>query len=250
MNELEYFEIKISEIRSIHGEYEGNFDSGKVIIFCHGFGVRRDSRTLFTDIGDAFKKDFGIVRFDFEEFNDKEKSITIGSIKYESVVLENVIEFIQNKFKPKSIDLISHSLGSIVACDSTLKGVNKLILLAGSPSNSYERLKLRFSDKEGSILDEDGLSIWERADGSKTIIKKEFWAELKSIVPIESYRKVVHKVDTYYIRALNDDKLKTDDDFEKIRYITGMKYFEVDGNHNFDGEDRKSLVRLLQNLLV
>jgi hypothetical protein len=249
MKELEYFEIKISENRSINGEYEGSFDSGKVIIFCHGFGVRRDGRTLFNDIGNAFKNEFGVVRFDFEEFNDKEKSITIGSIKHESVVLDHVIEFVTNKFKPENINLISHSLGSIVACDSNLNGVNKLILLAGSPSNSYERLKKRFSDKEGSILDENGRSIWERADGSKTIIKKEFWAELKSIVPIESYRKVVEKVDTYYIRALDDDKLKKGDDFEKIKDIPGIKYFEVEGNHNFDGDDRKDLVNLLLKIV-
>lgn len=49
MIRLTQFSIKLDEI-DIKGEYEGNDEYGKVVVFSHGFGVKRDSWGMFNEL--------------------------------------------------------------------------------------------------------------------------------------------------------------------------------------------------------
>jgi len=58
MTKLTQFEVKLDKKDVIKGEYEGDADSGRAIIFSHGFGVKRDSWGMFTKLGDLLKSNF------------------------------------------------------------------------------------------------------------------------------------------------------------------------------------------------
>lgn len=187
---LTQFEISKDRLSPVRGEYEGNENSGKVIIFSHGFGVLRDSRGLFTQLGDALKDKYLIVRFDYCEINKKENWTKVPSYYIQVKMLKTVFDYIQKLFNPNEINIIAHSLGSIIVGKSLIKGVNIAVLIAPPASKPYKRIKKYFSSREGAIINKSGTSILPRTDGSKTHVDSEFWIETKKFDPPLLYSKL------------------------------------------------------------
>ena len=96
----------------VSGEYEGNPGSGEVIVFVHGFGVKRDSRGMFTDISMVLNNKFLIVRYDsfLTEENDEIQRKVLEYSK-QAEMLTGVLEYIGREFRPAHVYIIAHSMG-------------------------------------------------------------------------------------------------------------------------------------------
>ncbi len=246
---LNQFKCKLTSKISIKGEYEGNENTGKVVIFSHGFGVQRDDRGMFNDLGDNLKNKFLIVRFDYSLINEKDNSTEVYPYSIQSKMLKKVYSYIKNKFSPNEVNIIAHSMGCLIVGLARIKNLNKVLLLSGPPSSPYSGIKKYFSNRSGTKIDENGTSILKRSDGSLTYIKKNFWKEMKSVNPPKLYSHLAKNSEVIFIRALSDQVI-TETEFSKISKNSKIKLIEIDGNHNFEGKARRELTNLISKYLT
>lgn len=130
---LTAFTQKLISGIEIKGEYEGNAKSGKIIVFSHGFGVKRDSRGMFNEIGDFLKSKSLIIRFDYNDINKAENLVTVLPYSDQAKILKKVLRFVKDEFQPKEINIISHSMGCLVTGILSPRNIEKIILLSPPP---------------------------------------------------------------------------------------------------------------------
>ena len=246
--ELTQFEIKTVHNQIVKGEYEGNTNSEKVIIFSHGFGVTRSSHGMFNEIGDALKNEYLIVRFDYAEVNQSENFTRVGSLTSQAEKLSSVIAYINQLIKVKQLNFIAHSMGCVILGMVNPPSINKCILLAGPSTSPYLRLKDYFSKRPETVIDESSESTIKRSDGSTTYVEKEFWHEVHNINPSRLYHQLADNSDVSFIQALNDQVL-TNESYESIMKIPKIKFSTLNANHDFEFEARTALVNVIKNIL-
>lgn len=232
------FQLSLDKIQT-KGEYEGNADSGKVIIFSHGFGVKRDSWGMFNELGDRYKPDYLVVRFDYTRILPQENATQVYPLSVQAKMLEQVIAYIREKFKSTEIDIIAHSQGCLVTGILSPHNIHKVILLASPLLPTYHRMIAYFAKREESMIDEKGISRLKRSDGSWTLVGPDFWQEVKTINPIALYQKLAPKTELYCVRALRDEVI-LDTNVDDLKEIKKLHYLELKGDHNFAGEARQN----------
>jgi len=247
MIKLTEFKIKTSNGETVLGEYEGNEKSGKVVVFSHGFGVTRTDHGMFTDLGDFLKGEYLVVRFDYNLINDKGKSMEVFPYSQQSRMLDAVLKFVKSSFKTKKVNLIAHSQGSLVVGVLQPSGINKTVLISTPLRSPYQRFKSYFSQRPGTKFDEEGKSQIQRSDGSTTYINKDFWPEIKSIKPLELFRRLAEKYEVSVIIGKDDDLVTDRTPVEVDR--GSVSFFEIVGGHDFGGSSRSKLMQLISRVL-
>lgn len=235
------FTVNYDDELTVTGEYEGTIDSGKVIVFSHGFGMKRDSRGFFTEIGNSLRNSFLIVTFDYCKMMPEENATLTYAFSVQVKLLQKVVEFIRSKFNVSELDVIAHSMGCLVVGLAELEDVKKIILLSPPPSKRIQKMQTYFNHKQGSEFNTQGFSKVKRSDGSWTFIHPDFWNEVKIVDPAKLYKKLSKTADTYFVRALHDDVI-TDESYSEIQIIDRLHYIELDGDHNFKEPNRKKLL--------
>ncbi len=248
MKHLTQFELDLDGDFLVKGEYEGNINSGKVVVFVHGFGMKRDSRGFFTEIGDSLKDNYLVVKFDLCKVIPEENATLTYSFSTQAEMLKKVVEYLNSTFNPDEINIIAHSMGCLVTGMASIGNINNTILLCSPPSKRFRAMQDYFSHKPGTEFNLDGISRVKRSDGSWTLIDSSFWHDLKSVNPPELIENMSLNSATYFIRALQDDVI-TDESYDEIKSLKEVKYLELPGDHNFKGEDREDLVKQINEIL-
>lgn len=245
--ELTHFKIKTKSGLFVQGEYEGNLESSKLIIFSHGFGVTRDSHGMFNELGNMLNEKYLILRFDYNIVNKEENWTQALSYTCQAEMLNAVYEYIKKQFRFTSIVVIAHSMGCLITGMAQLKGIEKTLLLAAPIVPPYIRMKKYFSRRPETIINEEGLSKIKRSDGSYTLIEKEFWEDMKKVNPVDLYTKISESSQTTFIRA-KQDQVIDEENYDSIKNISKIKFIEIDGNHDFEGEARIELKKIIFKL--
>lgn len=246
---LTQFSIKIKNGITVNGEYEGNENSKKVVIFSHGFGVTRNSHGMFVEIGDLLKDNFIVVRFDYSIVNKEENWTKVYPYSIQVEMLKAVHSFVCNNFHPKETNIIASSMGCLITGLVLLPDIKKVILLASPITTPYQSLKTHFTKRPETIINEESTSIIKRSDGSITYVESDFWKEMKDINPVNLYKELIKNSEITFIRATADQIIK-DTNYDEIENITGLKYFEIDGDHDFGGSARGKLLNIISVTLV
>jgi len=121
----------------IVGRMIGNENSDQLLVFSHGFGVKSDSRGIFTMINESFKDHFLGVGFHYVSVDDFTGSTFVYPFSTQVEKLMTVIEKVQDKYGKKRITIIGHSQGCLIPSimlKSHPMEIEKLILLSPSPS--------------------------------------------------------------------------------------------------------------------
>ncbi|MBN2016262.1 alpha/beta fold hydrolase [Candidatus Dojkabacteria bacterium] len=244
---LTQFSLKLNS-KFVKGEYEGNESSGKVVIFSHGFGVKRDSWGMFTQLGDLLKDKFLVVRFDYSKIDEGQNATIVPPLSFQAKMLEKVIEHLQEKFNLKEINIVAHSMGCLVVGILSFENVNKIILLASPVTSPYKRMKEHFSKRPETKFNEQGTSKIKRSNGSWTFIGKKFWKDVKGIDPPKLYSTLSEKAEVYFGRAKQDHVI-TNETYDAIKNIKDLKYEELDGDHNFADEARQGWLERMVSIL-
>lgn len=215
-----------------------------VIIYSHGFGVERDARGMFTDIAVAFP-DAEHVLFDYNILNREEHTLMVRQLSEQKDILLAEIAQAKERHSDAIIDVVAHSLGSVVVALAQPSGIRKTILLAPPLELASSSLQ-RFADRPGSIIDPDGLSRLARRDGSFTLVPAAFWKEREAIDPVELINRLSEKTELTVVLANQDDVVSA----ERTSSLSPeIQMIGIDGDHDFRNESRAVLVETLKRLL-
>jgi hypothetical protein len=143
------------------------------------------------------------------------------------------------------VDIICQSQGAIIVALARPAGIRKIIMLAPPTSSSTDRMVKMFQSRSGTAIDMQGVSRLARADGSTTQIPPEYWAERKNVDPLKLYGELAQMTELTIINAKQDDVL----DKGSFAELKGAQIINLDGSHNFSGENRKKLLETVANII-
>lgn len=219
-----------------------------MVVFSHGFGVKRDDRGLFTDLAERLKKDRLVVLFDYDKVDGYGNTST-KSLGEQAEKLREVIEYTRGQFKPEVVDVVAHSLGCVVVGLVSPNDINKAVLIAGPITPFGQKMKDYFSRRKDTTINEEGISTISRSDGTLTLVPSEYWEEASKINPGELYLNLAKKTAAYFVRA-KQDQVVSEDDYSEIKISKAINYIELDGDHDFTGSFRKPWLKKMVKILM
>lgn len=212
----------------------------KYILFSHGFGVKKDSRGMFTEIANNFSK-YTPVMFDYNRISGDGQEVAVEPYSKQAIVLKSELLKIYKQDKTAEVTLIGHSQGCIIPCLLRSIKLQKAILLAPPL-----RVGSKMRANQKAQFEADGSIRIPRKDGTTTIVTKAFIEELDDASPEGLYKDLASRVDTTIIVANQDEILKYND-FSSMDNLVSI--IMIDGDHNFTGDNREGLIKTLSRLL-
>ncbi len=218
--------------------------SPRVIIYSHGFGVERDARGMFTDIAAAFPGAENVM-FDYNIPNRAENTLTVRPLSEQKDILLAEITRVKAQSEDTPIDIIAHSIGSVVVALAQPEGIRRIILIAPPLELASSSLN-RFAGRPGSVIDPDGLSRLARRDGSFTLVPAAFWKEREAIDPVMLFNALSDRTELFVVLANQDDVVST----ERTSLLSPqIQVIGIDGDHDFRMESRVGLIETLKKIL-
>ncbi len=249
-------ELKIlnSQGEALDTIIEGNEASDEIVIFVHGFGTDKGEGThLFAQIADALRGYLLLVRFDQSGCGKSEGSELEYSINKSAQDLKSVIEFVRAKYPSKTINILAHSMGTVITTLLNPNGVNKIIFTGITSlelSNSADRLEQRILSR-GGVVDKEGVTVYPRTSGKVQRLGKAFWAELEGVNIKDRLAELANKSNIIVFKPLSDQIVGNGAEFDEYKDIKGLKYVEVPGDHSFSNTvDRQNLIEQIREYLL
>jgi len=214
-----------------------------IVIYSHGFGVRKDDNGLLSDIASALPEVDSIL-FDYYEVDEVKQTLTTCSFSEQAEKLTKVISETRLANPDATIDLVAHSQGTIVAALANPEGIRKAIFLATVFDVSLGRTLERYKLNPGAVINLDGDSIFPSlTTGLTKIIPARYWKERAETKSFEAYNNFSEKTEIIFIEA-NQDQLLPKVDLSELSSKTKVIY--LDGNHGFEGEARELLIKVIR----
>lgn len=216
-----------------------------IIIFSHGFGVKRDNRGLFPEIAESLPE-FEAVMFDYNQVDEDRNEVTVFPFSRQAQILAEVIEKARSSYPDAAIDIICHSQGSVAVALARPEHVRKVVFIAPPFSANIEKMMKAFQALPGTDIDMDGISRLARKDGTTTLVPSEYWKERKDIRHLELYQELSRRAGLVIIKAKQDEIL----DESVCSKLEDTEIVDLDGDHNFSGESRSSLLKEIRRILI
>lgn len=213
----------------------------RVIIYSHGFGVRKDDRGLFTDIA-ASLPDAEHIMFDYNQIDEAANTMTVAPLTEQAEMLRRKVAEVRAANPDAVIDLVCHSQGCIVAAIANVPGIRKTIFTAPPPDADVEEKIKRWRVRYGTQFTTAGTSYLERKDGTTTIVPPKYWASLKDLDVQQLYNTLAASTKLVVITA-TDDEVLGEVVFDKL--VPNIKIIEMATGHNFEGDARGELVNTI-----
>lgn len=218
-----------------------------VVVFSHGFGVRKEDRGLFSAIARALPNVKSVL-FDYNPINEASNTLTAKPLDEQAQKLRKVINNARAEHPGAIIDLVCHSQGCVIAGLVKPRDIRKVIMLTPPDELSEAKMIEQLSARMDVVIDPTVRTRLARADGSTTVIHPEYWQSLDGIDPIKLYNRLAKFTALRIMNAKQDDVLGKVS-FEGID--PGISLVTLDGNHNFDDEEsRKRILYILQKELA
>jgi hypothetical protein len=208
-----------------------------VILFSHGFGVRKDNLGLFTFLAERLSSlGFVTVQFDYYEIRGEE-TITVPFSK-QVPILQQQIEKLKVQQPGKKIIIIAQSQGCLIPALCDLAGVVKVIGISPFLITDKEAIFKKYSAKKGGTTNFEGISRRLHSDGTVTIIPPEYWLERFSTNQYDLYNSLGLRVPFVIYYGLLDSVMSS----INLEGIKSAKLINDQADHDFNGlEVRKRL---------
>ena len=217
-----------------------------VVVYSHGFGVRKDDRGLFVDIAESLPQVESFM-FDYNMVLEEGKVMYVSPFSKQAALLCANVHKIQEQNPGVIIDLVCHSQGSVIAAIAQCAGVRKTVLLAPPDSLDTSRILDRYKDNPETVIDTGGLTSIPRSDGTTTHIPKEYFSESdQSRAPEELYNALADTTDLTIVQA-EDDHVLGEVVFENLHQ--SIECLTLEGDHDFSGSSRSVLVQQVRTIL-
>jgi len=216
-----------------------------IVIFSHGFGVRKEDRGLFSAIARVIPEAESVL-FDYNPIHEASNTLTAEPLDEQARKLRKVINTNRTEYPNAIIDLVCHSQGCVVAAMLKPRGIRKVIMLTPPDDVSVETVAKQLSSH--GAIDTSTRTRLARTDGSTTVIHPDYWQSLAGIKPTKLYN-LLARVTALRIISARQDEVLGEVSFEGIH--PGISVVKLDGNHNFDDEEsRKRVLYILQKELT
>src|SRR4051812_33976828 len=100
-----------------------------IVIYSHGFGVRKDDRGLLTDIAEHLPEVESLL-FDYNEVDELNHTLTMRPLSKQAEMLNEVVRKTRQSHPDAIIDLVGHSQGTIIIALAKPQGIRRTLLLA------------------------------------------------------------------------------------------------------------------------
>jgi len=221
--------------------------TNKHIVICsHGFGEKKDDRGLFPVVAEAIPE-CEFVMFDYNVESSEENTLTVSTFTEQEKRLRNKIEEVRKENPGATIDILAHSLGSVITGLVNDPSIRKTVLLAPPREFGTSKMMERYKANPLTREDPDGTAYLPRTNGSTTIVPAEFFREQKTLPPLPELYNSLRSAKNYILPAMQDDVLAEID--WKKENIPNIKLIELPGDHNFTGDDRPKLLETLREIL-
>jgi len=220
-----------------------------MVIFSHGFGVRRDSRGLFTDIVAALPRGTGYVLFDYDDFDAAHNLIHINGFDDDVRRLRAILEWTRQQNGVSTVSLVGHSLGSLVIADLAPPNIDTILLLAPPTTQLGGYRRRRYTQRPGA---EQVRGVWRipRRQGATLLISEAIFDELEHIDPEGELVKLA-LLRTFTLVIAEADEVLVDDDYTELMVMDNITSLGVEGaDHLFSGFARPQLVELVTKQLA
>jgi pimeloyl-ACP methyl ester carboxylesterase len=216
-----------------------------MVVFSHGFGVRRDGRGMFTEIAQNLPKGYGYVLFDYYEVDEQQHTVRITDFAEQTERLKEVLEWTSAQKGVESVSLIAHSMGCIVAALAHLGSLDKLILLA-PPTSIGERTRKHFTTKKGAEKHDD-MWVVPCNDGTISIIPESLFDQYETVHAETALLELADER-PYKLIVAGSDGVVTDADYSRLAQHSNVQYVELaKANHDFEGSARPLLLDEISN---
>jgi len=216
-----------------------------IIIFSHGFGVKKDDRGLLTDIAKAFPESITYL-FDYFDVDEENMTITIRPFTEQMNKLDSVYKKAKETYPDAIIDIIAHSQGTLIPALLKPLGIRKTVLLTPVFDMGIERTLKRYGSDPDTQINLEGISRLRKLDGYIRYVPKEYWIERKDLKPFDSYNDYALNTNLVVINA-NQDNILGNADTSQLN--SNIKVLNLDGDHEFSGEARNSIIEVLKKEL-
>jgi pimeloyl-ACP methyl ester carboxylesterase len=215
----------------------------QMLLFSHGFGVRADSRGLFTAITQSLPRGWGYVLFDYDTYDTLKNQLIVNSMSDRLIRLQAVINWARQQAGVEQVHMVGHSLGCLVAAELAPAGIGKIVLLS-PPLALGSRFADIYTHRKGAKHSGHTWSL-PRADGTTTVVDDEIFAELVS-VDAEGELTKLAMFRPFSLILASADEVLPDADYTDLIVMPSVNGMGIDGaDHNFSGQYRPELVRLV-----
>jgi pimeloyl-ACP methyl ester carboxylesterase len=215
-----------------------------LVVFSHGFGVKRDSRGMFTDITNALPKEWGYILFDHTDVDGD--NVTVRPYSKQVEMLKKVVEYAHKQ--TDTVHIIGHSRGSITVCLASLPDVEKVILIV-PPVATRPYPETRWEAYEGAHWDSNILVV-PRKDGTTTRIPQSAFNEDSATQPLQTIMAYSEIKPLVVIQAEQDHVLTNTERYDNLKNTKNITFVKLPGNHDFDAPNRTGFVSKTIELLL
>lgn len=219
--------------------------SNHIIIYSHGFGVKKDDRGLFTDIAKNIPKTTHYM-FDYNTIDEKTQEVVVAPLTNQASTLNEHIRTLRAQFPSAVIDIIGHSQGCVSVAMAMPRDIRQIVFLAPPSHLPQKDRKLQLLARPGTEEGPDGSVRYRRRDGTTTIIRNDYWSSCENVNPTALYNQLSDISDVTLICAL-DDEVLGNVSFDQLS--PNIRYIEMNADHNFTDASRTALMTMLSELL-
>jgi hypothetical protein len=217
-----------------------------IVIYSHGFGVRKDDRGLFTEVAAALS-DVEHIMFDYNQIDETSGNLIVAPLTEQAENLGKVISGTKTSNPDAIVDLICHSQGCVVAALLRPQGIHRTILTGPPAELGVEDMMRIFANRSDSEVNLRGMSSLKRADFSTTKVPPEYWKSIENIVPIALYNSLAKVTQLTVINATEDEIIGSRD----FRGLSpDINIVEIKTGHNFEGNGRQQLIETIKKELA
>ncbi len=211
-----------------------------VVVYSHGFGVRKDDRGLFTDIAAGLPNAESIL-FDYNKVS--EATITVAPLDVQAEKLLQIITDARSKHPKAVIDLVCHSQGCVVAALACPEGIRKTIFTAPPTQllDAERKIKEICVQYGITFTKQDTVRI-PRKDGTTTIIPPEYWRVRDGLDAQNMYSRLAEHTELIVVTATEDEVLG---EVVFTHLSPKVRIIGMAAGHNFEDEAREQLIRLI-----
>ena len=219
-------------------------DANNVVLFVHGFGVRYDSRGMFTDIKDSLPKDWGSVLFDFNLVEND--NLTIQPISFQVNLLQSIHRTTVKKYPFANIHIIAHSQGCVITALSEIHINGDVILLA--PPESMGQKSEDYFKNQPAVKINSQYFIVPRKDGTTTYIPLHYF---KNNDLENAEQKILEdsKSQKLHVLQTTEDEVLDATEYAKLYSSPTIRIAQLNSDHNFTGDSRSKLISYIKVVL-
>lgn len=220
----------------------------QMVVFSHGFGVRRDARGMFTSIAQGLPRDWGYVMFDYDSFDAVKNEQMVNGFAERLRRLQAVIDWTHQQADVSQVHAIGHSLGAITLASLAPEKVETFLLLA-PPLTLGLHFAEPYTKRPTSKHDGHTWSI-PRSDGSTTVVDDDKLAELIN-VDAEGELSKLAMFHPFTIILAETDQVLPDADYTGLITMASVRMESIErADHDFSGVARQQMVDLVINQLA